>query len=134
MPKESSEELNKAEKLLHPLIKSGEGLSRTEEIRLEIELLDKRKQFDIEIKREEIRLQEEIRQNSFRRQTQLIRQISVNVVGVFFIGAGVFFTQGQNMLGSFMISLGAGAVGINTRDAASSTKTLFSKTEGEEGN
>jgi len=38
------------------------------------------------------------------------------------------------MLGPFMIFLGAGAVGINTRDAAFSAKTLFSKTEGEEGN
>lgn len=77
------------------------------------------------------KLQEQAKDNDFKRKSSLIQQMFVGVTGILLICSGIFFTYRDEVIGPFFITLGAGAAGISTKDAAKNAKMFRNDDEDE---
>lgn len=82
---------------------------------------------DIERQRQQIDLQEYKREIDFQRRLRLIQLFLGNSVGLVILSTGIFFTSRDNLIGPYMMGVGAAAAGFSIKETAETVSALSGK-------
>lgn len=82
---------------------------------------------DIERQRQQINLEEYKREIDFQRRLRLIQLFLGNSVGIVILSTGIFFTSRDNLIGPYMMGVGAAAAGFSIKETVEAVSTLSGK-------